>query len=170
MTASAQLGNRSAAQREDVLPSTARPARLAVLGRPLPAPPTLAPPTPMRLLTPAAPGQWMPAPVGCRVLRPAALARPCVLRSRRLAHWVAAATVTLAVVGGLGWIGQGASPGIPTQTAVARVGAGETLWDVARRVAPQSDQRAIVERIRQLNGIVGSAVAPGQQLQVPHGL
>jgi hypothetical protein len=82
---------------------------------------------------------------------------------------VAAALVTLAVVGGLGWVGQGARPGIPAERAVIRVGAGETLWDVARRVAPQSDQHAVVERIQQLNGMVGSAVAPGEQLQVPYG-
>ncbi|MBV8542775.1 MAG: LysM peptidoglycan-binding domain-containing protein [Pseudonocardiales bacterium] len=87
---------------------------------------------------------------------------------------VAAATVTLTVVGGLGWIGQdwigqGAGPGIPAETVVIRVGAGETVWDVARRAAPQSDQPAVVERIRQLNGIAGSAITPGQQLQVPHG-
>jgi len=43
------------------------------------------------------------------------------------------------------------------------------VWDVAARVAPQSDQGAVVERIRQLNGLVGSAVNPGQQLQVPAG-
>ncbi|MGH3435879.1 MAG: LysM peptidoglycan-binding domain-containing protein [Sciscionella sp.] len=91
------------------------------------------------------------------------------LRSGRLASVVAAATMTAAVVGGLGWIGQGTSPGIPAQTAVIRVGGGETLWDVARRVAPQSDQRAVVQRIRELNGIVGSAIEPGQRLQVPDG-
>jgi hypothetical protein len=50
------------------------------------------------------------------------------------------------------------------------VGAGETVWDVAQRVAPRSDQRAVVQRIRQLNGIVGSAVVPGQQLHVPDGM
>jgi hypothetical protein len=105
----------------------------------------------------------VPAPGGT-----AAAAAPA-LRSGRLASVVAAATVTVAIVGGLGWIGQGASPGIPAETAVIRVGAGETLWDVARRVAPQSDQRALVHRIRELNGIVGSAIEPGQRLQVPDG-
>ncbi|MGH3787001.1 MAG: LysM peptidoglycan-binding domain-containing protein [Pseudonocardiaceae bacterium] len=82
---------------------------------------------------------------------------------------VVAAAVALVAVAGLSFIGQSAEPGVPVETAVAQVGAGETVWDVARRVAPQSDQRAVVERIRQLNGIVGSAVAPGQQLQVPNG-
>ncbi|MDQ4010040.1 MAG: LysM peptidoglycan-binding domain-containing protein [Actinomycetota bacterium] len=79
----------------------------------------------------------------------------------------AAATVTLAVVGGVAWIGHAADPGVPAETAMTRVGAGETVWDVAHRVAPKSDQRAVVERIRQLNGMASSAVAPGQQLQVP---
>ncbi|HKR49561.1 MAG TPA: LysM peptidoglycan-binding domain-containing protein [Pseudonocardiaceae bacterium] len=82
---------------------------------------------------------------------------------------VAAAAVTLVVVGGLGWIGQAPGSGVPAQTVVSWVGAGETVWDVARRVAPKSDQRAVVERIRQLNGMAGSALMPGQQLQVPDG-
>jgi hypothetical protein len=80
-----------------------------------------------------------------------------------------AATATLVVVSGLAWIGQGAHPGIPSETVIIQVGAGETLWDVAQRVAPQSDQRAVVDRIRQQNGIVGSAVQPAQLLQVPDG-
>ena len=75
----------------------------------------------------------------------------------------------LAVVGGLDWTGPQADPAIPAGTVQTRVGTGETIWDVAQRVAPRSDQRAVVQRIRQLNGIVGSAVVPGQQLQVPDG-
>lgn len=90
-------------------------------------------------------------------------------RSGRTASLVAVVTMTLAVVGGLSWLGQPMDPGIPAHTAVVRVGAGETLWDVAARVAPQSDQRAVVERIRQLNGLMDSAVRPDQQLQVPDG-
>jgi predicted Zn-dependent protease len=82
---------------------------------------------------------------------------------------IVAVTVTLAVVGGLSWLGQPANPEIPERTTVIRVGAGETVWDVAARVAPQADQRAVVERIQQLNGMVGTAVRPDQQLQVPDG-
>lgn len=88
-------------------------------------------------------------------------------RQRRPAYLMVAAVVTLAVIGGLGGLGQAASARIPAETAVVRVGAGETLWDVAARVAPESDPRVVVERIRQLNGVVGSAVQPGQQLRVP---
>jgi Tfp pilus assembly protein FimV len=82
---------------------------------------------------------------------------------------VVAVAVTLAVIGGLGWLGQDASERIPADTAIVRVGAGETIWDVAQRVAPESDPRAVVARIRQLNRIEGSALQPGQQLRVPDG-
>jgi predicted Zn-dependent protease len=78
-----------------------------------------------------------------------------------------AVTMTLAVVAGVDWLGQGAVPGVPERTAVIRVGAGETIWDVAARVAPGSDQRAVVDRIRQLNGLTSGEVVPDQQLQLP---
>ncbi|HVE97436.1 MAG TPA: LysM peptidoglycan-binding domain-containing protein [Pseudonocardiaceae bacterium] len=98
-----------------------------------------------------------------------AKAPPAALRAGWVAALVASATVVLAVVGGLDWTGAQARTAIPADTAVTRVGAGETVWDVAQRVAPRSDQGAVVQRIRQLNGIVGSAVVPGQQLHVPDG-
>lgn len=141
-----------------------RSVRRAAPTRPRPACP------PRGLVT--APASRGLRPAGLRVLGPAlrsaAVARPAG-RPSRLAGLVAAATVTLTVVGGLGWMGQAADPRVPAGTAVVRVGAGETVWDVAHRVAPQFDQRAVVERIRQLNGIMGSAIEPGQQLQVPDG-
>jgi LysM domain len=173
MTAPAQLGGSPSARREKVVSNDGSPVRPAALTRALPAPPTPVPPrvAPVR-------GRRLACSAQGRVLAPAVggaqAAHPSALWSGRVRRVVAAITVTLAVVGGLGWIGPGwigpgASPGIPAQTAVIRVGAGETVWDVARRVAPQSDQSAVVERIRQLNGIVGSAITPGQQLQVPLG-
>lgn len=120
----------------------------------------MAPPARRRVLAPA---------MGRAEAAHAAESPPQESRRSRLVRLVASAAVTLVVVGGLGWIGQSPSPGVPAETAVARVGAGETVWDVARRVAPEHDQRAVVERIRQLNGMAGSALQPGQQLQVPHG-
>lgn len=107
-------------------------------------------------------------------VREAGEERSSASRTSRVTKAGATAIVTLAVVGGLAWMGQGWSgPSVrletPARTAVIRVGAGETVWDVARRVAPQSDQTAVVERIRQLNGIVASDILPGQQLRVPDG-
>ena len=40
---------------------------------------------------------------------------------------------------------------------------GETLWAIARRVAPDADPRVVVERLRELNGLQGSLQA-GQRL------
>jgi LysM domain len=168
MTAPAQLGNRPAAGSGKIVSRDARLVRSAALTRPLPAPPAPVPP-----LAPPVQGQHVVVPAQQRVLTPAVggaeAARPPALRSGRVARLVATVTVTLAVVSGLSWIGMAPSPEIPPETAVVRVGAGETLWDVARRVAPQSDQRAVVEQIRLLNGIVDTAVQPGQQLRVPDG-
>jgi LysM domain len=132
---------------------------------------------PTRLLLvppePPVPGLPMVAPVRRRVAAATAGKRAAVpalaSQSSWWAHRVAAAAMTLAVGGGLGWIAQAPHLEIPADTAVIRVGAGETVWDVAQRVAPKSDQPAVVERIRQLNGMADSAIQPGQQLQVPDG-
>lgn len=173
MTASAQWSNRPAACDSEGGTAGATPARRPVLIQPLPACPAPVPPMapPVRALPMAPPARRrVPAPAVGRVEAAHALElRPQESRRSRLVCLVASVAVTLAAIGGLGWIGQASSPDVPAETAVARVGAGETVWDVARRVAPEYDQRAVVERIRQLNGIAGSAVQPGQQLQVPHG-
>jgi hypothetical protein len=150
MTTPAQLSNRLTADHSEMGPMGAGALGEATLTRSLPPP---------------------PAPV--LPLAPLVRGNVTSRASRRLngvvVRLVVAAAVTLVVVGGLSWIGQTPGPGVPAQTVVIWVGAGETVWDVARRVAPKSDQRAVVERIRQLNGMAGSALVPGQRLQVPDG-
>ncbi len=44
---------------------------------------------------------------------------------------------------------------------------GENLWQIAQRIAPESDPRATVLRLRELNGLHGSQVDAGQTLVVP---
>jgi hypothetical protein len=165
MMSSAQLGNGLVAANESARAAKAStssipPVRSAVGTRrdptpPAPVPPVLLPPTALApqgspVATPVAPHRSMPRP--------------------SLAGKLAAAgTVTLMVITGLGWLGQRPDPAIPQRMAVVRVGAGETIWDVAARVAPQSDPRAVVDRIRKLNGLADTEVAPDQQLQVPDG-
>jgi hypothetical protein len=89
---------------------------------------------------------------------------------------VIAGVVTLTVVCGLAVLGQAAASGpavpfttVPAATAVVQVGAGETVWDVARRVAPDAATPAVVQRIRELNGMAGSELRPGERLTVPDG-
>jgi LysM repeat protein len=44
---------------------------------------------------------------------------------------------------------------------------GETLWQIARTVAPADDPRDTVDRIRDLNGLDTTVVQAGQRLVVP---
>lgn len=44
---------------------------------------------------------------------------------------------------------------------------GESLWTVARRIAPDNDPRTVVAQIRKLNDMAGSQVQAGQHLLLP---
>jgi len=172
MTASAQLGSRSFTLDESegtakAVPGSVRQDRRAVRARRRPALPAPLPPAPV----PPAPGPPAPGPLaqGPLTREFPAVAHPPAPRAGRVVALSATVIVTLSVVAGLSWLGQSPDPAIPDRTAVVRVGAGETLWDVAARVAPRSDPRAVLERILQLNGLPDAEVVPDQQLQVPDG-
>lgn len=94
--------------------------------------------------------------------------RSCAPRAPRLSLvWVLAiASVACAAVVGLGSLGGAVAPSVPSTTKVVRVQPGESLWELAGRVAPDADTSAVVDRIRELNGVDG-AVQPGQPLTVP---
>ena len=87
----------------------------------------------------------------------------------RAAALLLAVLVAVIVAGLLVLRAAAADDGVPQRTAVVEVRNGETLWDLAERVAPQSPPKAVVERIRELNGMQGSTVHPGQPLLVPDG-
>jgi predicted Zn-dependent protease len=64
---------------------------------------------------------------------------------------------------------QAASPAAqpaPAPHAVT-VQAGESLWSMARRIAPDNDPREVVAQIRALNDLTTSHLTPGQQLLLP---
>ena len=85
-----------------------------------------------------------------------------------LALLVALVTAVVAGVGvGASQAGDGAA--VPA-TATVVVQPGQTLWGVARSVAPGADVRETVARIKELSGLSGAGadtVRPGQQLVVP---
>jgi hypothetical protein len=88
--------------------------------------------------------------------------------SMPVALLVAVALTVAALVYGFGaFAGSVADSTVPETTAVARVGLGESLSDVAVRMAPGSDVAAVVERIIELNGLSETVVYPGQPLTVP---
>jgi hypothetical protein len=95
---------------------------------------------------------------------------PAVARRRRVVAAAVLGVVLGVLLGALvalvSPVGGVAAP-VPADTTVAVVGAGESLSDVAARVAPGADAGAVVLRIRELNGLEGSAVAPGRPLVVP---
>ncbi|RWZ46639.1 LysM peptidoglycan-binding domain-containing protein [Labedella phragmitis] len=47
------------------------------------------------------------------------------------------------------------------------INAGESLWQVAERIAPASDPRDVIAEIVSLNQLTSSAVEPGQRLAIP---
>lgn len=86
---------------------------------------------------------------------------------------VVAGVVAFLVVLGIGW-SMGGTPdagSVPTRTVLVQVHQGETLWNVAQRMAPSSAPTAVVAKIRQLNSLdVDSVLYPGELLKVPTGL
>jgi predicted Zn-dependent protease len=52
-------------------------------------------------------------------------------------------------------------------TRFVTVEPGQTLWQIALRVAPRDDPRDTVDRIRSLNGLETTTVLPGQRIVVP---
>ena len=52
-----------------------------------------------------------------------------------------------------------------SDTVVVR--SGDTLWSIAREVAPEEDPRAVVDAIVELNGLDSVDLLPGAQLQLP---
>jgi hypothetical protein len=82
-------------------------------------------------------------------------------------------TLWLGLVANLGQMANGDSGGsaapVPDRLAVVRVEAGESLQDVAHRVAPDAPARQVADRIRELNDLNSPAVAAGQTLIAPVG-
>lgn len=139
----------------------------------------------------SAPGRVRPRPV--RVAHRPGPARPAVapLRYRgtaipvsRAAHPAArpvSATVTVALAGLAAlitlWLGflahfsgdQPAPAALPDQLAVVQVQAGETLQQLAGRVAPDAPAAQVMQRIRELNKLDSAALDAGQTLIAPLG-
>ena len=82
-------------------------------------------------------------------------------------------TLWLGLVANLGQMANGDSGGsaapVPDRLAVVRVEAGESLQDVAHRVAPEAPARQVADRIRELNDLNSPSLAAGQTLIAPVG-
>jgi hypothetical protein len=85
-----------------------------------------------------------------------------------LALVAAAITVWLGLVAQLGAPTDAAAP-MPGRLAVVQVHTGESLQQLAQRVAPDAPTGAVVDQIRQLNELDSAAVDAGQTLIAPVG-
>lgn len=65
--------------------------------------------------------------------------------------------------------GQAAAGGSPSNVSFQHVtvGAGDSLWNIAERIAPNSDPRDVVAALEDLNGLSDSNVDAGQTLSIP---
>ncbi|GAB2750383.1 hypothetical protein [Amycolatopsis magusensis] len=82
--------------------------------------------------------------------------------------WLAAMAVTAGlVVAGFGFLADAMAAPVPARTAVVSVAPGESLWEVAERLAPSSDPAAVVDRIHELNRLDGAGLVPGLPIEVP---
>ncbi|MGH3467035.1 MAG: LysM peptidoglycan-binding domain-containing protein, partial [Thermocrispum sp.] len=89
-------------------------------------------------------------------------------RWRLLLMTAAAVCVAVVALGAvIGGLAGGMATEVPQRTAVVAVAPGETLWDVAAKYAPESDPRAVVDRIEELNGVIAADVTAGYALTVP---
>ncbi|QUR67060.1 LysM peptidoglycan-binding domain-containing protein [Mycobacterium spongiae] len=90
-----------------------------------------------------------------------------------LALLAALITVWLGLVAHFGDLVNGGSADsgadMPDRLAVVRVEAGESLRDVAARVAPDAPVREVTSRIRELNALPSTTLATGQTLIAPVG-
>lgn len=96
---------------------------------------------------------------------------PEIYRARRLAALalafglVVGAVVGIVSVGGQAAASRGDQASV-TESVLITVMPGDTLWGIARGLAPDADPRALVH---ELSAIAGKGpLQPGQQLVVPH--
>lgn len=95
----------------------------------------------------------------------------CRTEARPSVRWpwlFAIAFAACLIVTGLGVFGAGVSSGpVPSRTASVSVQPGDSLGALAARFAPNADQSAVVERIKELNNLDDTALLPGMPLTVP---
>jgi LysM repeat protein len=80
-------------------------------------------------------------------------------------------TALVAVIFGAFSLGRSVSEAAPPSEQPAQhlvtVQHGDSLWTLARQVAPDNDPREVVAQIRDLNDLSSSGLTPGQQLVLP---
>ncbi len=95
---------------------------------------------------------------------------PVRLTRRGRVLLLAALVAVLFAAFSLGRSASQAAPPSPTPALQAQrvtVQHGDSLWTLARRIAPDKDPRDVVAQIREVNDLTSSSLQPGQQLVLP---
>jgi hypothetical protein len=94
--------------------------------------------------------------------------RPVLRLTRRGRVLVLLVVATLLLVAfSLGRTSASAGHDAPAAPPTTVVQPGETLWTIARRVAPGVDPRATVQRLGELNDLGSAPIVAGQRLVLP---
>lgn len=101
--------------------------------------------------------------------RPSAAAHASMrltVRGRRVV--AALAILTCAIVGSIVGAVVASAEQLPTEVVSVTVSSGDTLWSIASEIAtPGADVRDVMAEIAALNGLHGTELQAGQQLEVP---
>lgn len=81
-----------------------------------------------------------------------------VLGALLFAFWLGSLRASLAAT---------ASAGVAASGDAVVLEPGQTLWEIARRRAPDADPRIAVHRIMVVNNLSGASVSAGQRILVP---
>lgn len=111
------------------------------------------------------------------VWSPAVPVRRPLVRLTRRGRLIRFALV-IALTAALGLVGLGRLTGEPARATVETSAApmatvrvvvqqGDSLWNIAQRLAPEQDPREMIQEIRQLNGLRNNLIQPGQVLLAP---
>lgn len=80
--------------------------------------------------------------------------------------WGAVAVVAVLAVGGLRASAHAATSE-PSRVRAYVVREGDTLWSIARRLAPGTDPRRVVDQLVRTNDVDPGSLVPGQSLRLP---
>lgn len=96
------------------------------------------------------------------------------LRLTRRGRAVFTTLIALPIIVALLWLSFSASSGAIASSEPAvvsyetvSVGYGDSLWQIAARIAPNEDPRDVIDELIQLNQLTESMLRPGQLLYVP---
>jgi LysM repeat protein len=105
--------------------------------------------------------------MGQAARRPAAVHLRMTARGRAVLLTLVTAPLVVAALA----LSLNAGGATATDSAVAlktvTVSSGESLWQVALTVAPNTDPREVIADIMNLNNLTSADVQPGQQLDIP---